>query len=101
LGRLFCPAGNQQIHQAELWSLWTLGQRDLAALAEIDKSTLNRMERSGDAPARGLRTWIVASGSTQEHIARFHLIDLLLTLAESVTRQTPSGNFLTQRRNSG
>jgi transcriptional regulator with XRE-family HTH domain len=31
-----------------------LGQRELAALAKIDTSTLNRMERSGDSTVRGL-----------------------------------------------
>jgi transcriptional regulator with XRE-family HTH domain len=31
-----------------------LGQRELAALARIDTSTLNRMERSGDNTVRGL-----------------------------------------------
>jgi len=30
-----------------------LGQRELAALAKIDTSTLNRMERSGDSTVRG------------------------------------------------
>jgi hypothetical protein len=49
-GGMKLPTGRQL---AAARVLVGLGQRELAALAKIDTSTLNRMERSGDSTVRG------------------------------------------------